>query len=133
VAQARNFLAVAAQEVDRLEIVASQAFCQLTALAGMLARLEKLAGAPQPESGEAAALDVDMVCREAEGLIRYLNSCARQARPSLPMSFSPCGVRMIHVPFVTSTAGRKPKSIARVGPQHRSKLATRSGARMALA
>ena len=74
VAQARNLLAAAAQEVDRLEIVASQAFCQLTALAGVLTRLEKLALSHEPESVEAAALDVAMVCREAEGLIRYLNS-----------------------------------------------------------
>ncbi|HEY7311907.1 MAG TPA: hypothetical protein VH643_21265 [Gemmataceae bacterium] len=74
VAQARNLLAVAAQELDRLEIVASQAFCQLTALAGILTRLEKLGVSPEPESVEAAALDVAMVCREAEGLIRYLTS-----------------------------------------------------------
>lgn len=74
VTQARTLLAAAAQEVDRLELVASQAFCQLTALAGMLTRVEKLAVSPEPESVEAAALDVAMVCREAEGLIRYLNS-----------------------------------------------------------
>ena len=74
VAQARDLLAAAAQEVDRLEMVASQAFSQLTALAGMLTRLEKLAVSPEPEAVEAAALDAAMVCREAEGLIRYLNS-----------------------------------------------------------
>lgn len=74
VAQARNLLAVATQEVERLELVASQAFCQLTALAGMLTWLEKLAVSPEPESVEAAALNVAMVCREAEGLIHYLNS-----------------------------------------------------------
>ena len=56
-AQARNFLAVAAQEVDRLEIVASQAFCRLTALTGMLDRLERMAVSHQPEFVEAAALD----------------------------------------------------------------------------
>jgi hypothetical protein len=73
-AQARNLLATAAQEVDRLEIVASQAFCQLTALTGMLTQLEKLAVSHEPEAVEAAALELAMVCREAEGLIRYLNS-----------------------------------------------------------
>lgn len=72
--QARNLLATAAQEVDRLEMVASQAFCQLTALTGILTQLEKLAVSHEPEAVDAAALELAMVCREAEGLIRYLNS-----------------------------------------------------------
>jgi hypothetical protein len=74
VAQARNLLEGAAQEVDRLEIVASQAFRRLTTLTGMLARLERLAVSRQPEAVESAALDAATVCREAEILLRYLNS-----------------------------------------------------------
>jgi hypothetical protein len=73
VAQARNLLTVAEQEVDRLEIVASQAFCRLTALTGMLARLERLAVSHQPEAVK-ATLDAATVCREAEALLRYINS-----------------------------------------------------------
>jgi hypothetical protein len=74
VAQARNLLAEAAQEVDRLEIVAGQAFRRLTALTGMLARLERLAGSHEPKAVEAAAFDAATVCHEAEVLVRYINS-----------------------------------------------------------
>jgi hypothetical protein len=74
VAQARNLLAEAAQEVDRLEIEASQAFCRLTALTGMLARLERLAVSHQPEIDEVATLYAATICREAEVLRRYINS-----------------------------------------------------------
>jgi hypothetical protein len=74
VTQARNLLAVAAQEVDRLEVVAGKAFCQLTALAGMLAQLEKLALAHESEAIEAAVLDAATLCREGELLLRYINT-----------------------------------------------------------
>jgi hypothetical protein len=74
VEQARNLLAEAAQEVDRLEIEASQAFCQLTALTGMLARLERLAVSHEPEIVEVATLYAATICRQAEVLRRYINS-----------------------------------------------------------
>lgn len=74
VTQARNLLAVAAQEVDRLEIKASEAFCRLTALAQMLARLERLAVSREPESDEAAALYAATICREVESFLRHINS-----------------------------------------------------------
>jgi hypothetical protein len=74
VVQARDLLAVAAQEVDRMEIEASQAFCRLTALTEMLARLERLAVSHEPDVVDAAALYAATICREAEGLLRHLNS-----------------------------------------------------------
>jgi hypothetical protein len=81
VTQARNLLAVAAQEVDRLEIEASQAFCRLTALAGMLARLERLAVSHEPEVDEAVALYAATVCRETEVLLRYIQSTLPNGAP----------------------------------------------------
>jgi hypothetical protein len=80
VTQARNLLAEAAQEVDRLEIEASQTFCQLTALTGMLARLDRLAVSHQPEIVE-VALDAATVCREAEVLLRYIKSTLPNGEP----------------------------------------------------
>jgi hypothetical protein len=74
VAQARALLAAAGEGVRRLEGAAQQAFCRLAALAGMLARLEGLAGSHEPEDAEAAALDAATVCREAEILLRYIRS-----------------------------------------------------------
>jgi hypothetical protein len=74
VAQARALLAAAGEGVRRLEGAAQQAFCRLAALAGMMARLEELAGSHEPEAAEAAALDAATVCREAEILLRYLRS-----------------------------------------------------------
>ena len=73
VAQARNLLAEAAQEVERLENVAGHAFRRLTALAGMLPQLERLMVSHQPEAVK-ATLDAATVCREAEALLRYINS-----------------------------------------------------------
>ena len=81
VTQARNLLAEAAQGVDRLEIEARQAFCRLTALAGMLARLEKLAVSHEPEADEAVALYAATVCREAEVLLRYIQSTLPNGDP----------------------------------------------------
>jgi hypothetical protein len=81
VAQARNLLAVAAQEVDRLEIEASHAFCRLTALAGMLARLERLAVSHEPEADDAVALYAATVCRETEVLLRYIESTLPKGVP----------------------------------------------------
>jgi hypothetical protein len=76
VARARALVAAAAKGVARLESEANQAFCRLTALAGMLRRLEELAGSRVPEAAEAAALDIATVCREAKVLLRYLRSRA---------------------------------------------------------
>jgi len=74
VARARNLMARAAKGVEQLENVASQAFHRLTALAGLLARLEELARSRDPEATEAAVLDAATVCREAEALLRELDS-----------------------------------------------------------
>ena len=73
VAQARNLIARAAKGVDHLENVAGLAFCRLTALGGMLARLEELATSRDPDAGDAAMLYAAAVCREAEVLLRYLD------------------------------------------------------------
>ena len=72
VARARSLIARAAIGVEQLEKVAGQAFCRLTALLGMLARLEALAQSCDPDDVEAALLDAATVCREAEILLRYL-------------------------------------------------------------
>ena len=74
VAQARNLLAEAAQEVERLEKVASQAFRRLTALAEVLARLERLAVSRKPEAVKAVANDAATARREAQILLRYINT-----------------------------------------------------------
>jgi hypothetical protein len=74
VAQARALLAAAGEGVRRLGGAAHQAFCRLAALAGLLTRLEGLAGSHEPEAAEAAALDAATVCREAEILLRYIRS-----------------------------------------------------------
>jgi hypothetical protein len=74
VARARNLIARAAKRVEHLENVSTNAFCRLTALAGMLTRLEKLATSSEPDAIDAALLDAAMVCREAEILLRYIDS-----------------------------------------------------------
>jgi len=74
VARARTLLAAAAIGVERLESAASQAFCRLAALTGVLARLDGLNGSRQPEAVEAAALDAATLCREAAVLLRYIST-----------------------------------------------------------
>jgi hypothetical protein len=74
VARARMLIARASKGVEQLENVASQAFCRLTALAGMLNRLEQLAQSCDPDAADAAQFDAVTVCREAEVLLRYLDS-----------------------------------------------------------
>jgi hypothetical protein len=74
VAQARNLIARAAKGVEKLENASSHAFCRLTALVGILTRLEEFARSSDPEIIDAALLDAATVCREAEVLLRYIDS-----------------------------------------------------------
>ena len=67
-------IARAAEGAEQLENVAGQAFCQLTALAGMLARVQELARSHDPEAVEAAAPDPTAMGRDAETLPRYFDS-----------------------------------------------------------
>ena len=67
-------IARAAEESEQLENVAGQAFCRLTALAGMLARLQELARSRDPEAVKAAVPDALKACRDAEVLLRYFDS-----------------------------------------------------------
>jgi hypothetical protein len=63
-----------AEGSEQLENAAGQAFCRLTALAGMLARLQELARSRDPEAVEAAVPDAMTVCRDAQNLLRYFDS-----------------------------------------------------------
>jgi hypothetical protein len=74
VAQARNLLAEAAQEVERLEKVASQAFGRLTALAGMLPQLERVVGSHKAGAVKPVPIDATTAHREAQILLRYINT-----------------------------------------------------------
>src|SRR5262249_12389968 len=74
VVRARTWIARAAKGVEQLEDVAGQAFCRLTALTGMLARLLELARACEPEAVGCAVLDSATERREAVVLLRYLDS-----------------------------------------------------------
>jgi hypothetical protein len=73
-AKTRNLLAEAAQEVERLEKVAGQAFRPLTALAGMLPQLKRVVVSHQPEAAKAVAIDAATARREAQLLLRYINT-----------------------------------------------------------
>ena len=57
--------------------MSGHAFCRLTALAGILARLEEFARSPDPECIDAALFDAATVCREAEVLLRSIDSCQK--------------------------------------------------------
>jgi hypothetical protein len=74
VAQARSLLAEAAQEVERLEKVASQTFCRLTVFAGILPQLERVVVAHKPEGVKTVTLDTATARREAQLLLRYINN-----------------------------------------------------------
>ncbi len=74
VARARNLITQAAKAVEQLENVSGHAFCRLTALAGILTRLEEFARSSDPECIDAALLDAATVCREAENLLRFIDS-----------------------------------------------------------
>jgi hypothetical protein len=74
VARARNLIARAAKGVEQLENVWGLAFCRLAALKGLLARLEELARSCDPDAIDAALLYAATVCREAEVLLRSLDS-----------------------------------------------------------
>ena len=74
VAQARNLIARAAKGVEKLENASSHAFCRLTALVGILTRLEEFARSSDPELIDAALLDTATVFREAEVLLRNIDS-----------------------------------------------------------
>jgi hypothetical protein len=64
----------AAERAEQLENVAGQAFCRLTALAGMLTRLQELARARDAKAVEAVVPDAKAACRDAEILLRYFDS-----------------------------------------------------------
>ena len=64
----------AAEGAEQLENAAGQAFCRLTALAGMLARLQELVRSRDPEAVDAAAPDPTAMGRDAETLLRYFDS-----------------------------------------------------------
>ena len=74
VTQARNVLAEAAQEVERLERVASQAFGRLTALAGVLPHLGRVAVSHKAGAVQAVPIDAATARRESQILLRYINT-----------------------------------------------------------
>jgi hypothetical protein len=74
VVQARALLAAAKRGVEQLEGAATLALCRLAALQGLQARVERLAGSPEPGEAEAGAMDAATVCREAKALIRSIHA-----------------------------------------------------------
>jgi hypothetical protein len=81
VARARNLIARVARGVEQLEDVASLAYCRLTALGGRMAQIEEQVQSPDPHTVDAGLLSAATVCREAEILLRYLDSI--QSNPVL--------------------------------------------------
>ena len=73
-AKTRNLLAEASEELERLEIEASQAFRRLTALAGILPQLERQMVSRKSETVKPVALDAATARREAQLLLRYINT-----------------------------------------------------------
>jgi hypothetical protein len=70
----RNLLAEAAEELERLEIEASQAFRRLTALAEVLARLERMVVSRKPEAVKAVANDAATARRELQRLLSFVST-----------------------------------------------------------
>ncbi len=73
-ARARNLIARVARGVEQLEDVTGLAFCRLTALGGRMAQIEEQVRSPDPDAVDAGLLSAATVCREAEILLRYLDS-----------------------------------------------------------
>ena len=73
-AKTRNLLAEASDELERLEIEASQAFRRLTALAETLARLERMVVSRKPEAVKAVANDAATARRESQLLLNYVTT-----------------------------------------------------------
>jgi hypothetical protein len=74
VARARNLIARAARGFEQLEDVASLAVGRLTALAGRMTQIEEQVQSPDPDAVVAGLLSAARVCREAEILLRRLDS-----------------------------------------------------------
>lgn len=70
----RNLLAEAAEELERLEIEASQAFRRLTALAEVLARLQRMVVSRKPEVVKAVANDAATARRELQRLLSFVST-----------------------------------------------------------
>lgn len=74
VTRARNLMARVARGVEQLEDVTGLALRRLIALGGMMAQIEEQVGSPYPDAVDAGLLNAATVCREAEILLRYLDS-----------------------------------------------------------
>ncbi|HEY7159498.1 MAG TPA: hypothetical protein VH575_36465 [Gemmataceae bacterium] len=74
VARARNLIARAARGIEQLEDVAGLTFCRLTALRGRMTQIEEQVLSPDADDVDAGLLSAATVSREAEILLRYLDS-----------------------------------------------------------
>jgi hypothetical protein len=67
-------IAGSTEGAEQQERVAGQAFCRLTALTGMLARLKELARSRDPEAVEALPPDAGSASCDDDTLFRYFDS-----------------------------------------------------------
>jgi hypothetical protein len=74
VARARSLIARVVRGVEQLEDVASLALRRQIALGGMMGQIEEQLRSPDPDAVDAGLLSAARVCREAEILLRYLDS-----------------------------------------------------------
>jgi hypothetical protein len=74
VARARNLIARVARGVEQLQDVAGLAFCRLTSLGGRMAQIEEQIQSPDPATVDVGLLSAATLSREAEILLRYLDS-----------------------------------------------------------
>jgi hypothetical protein len=109
VARARILLDKAAKIVEELEDEASLAYCRLTALVRLLARLEELARSSDPEAVDAALIGAAAVCREAETLLHHVDSRKVGSRR--------VAARGRHTGAVASPVRRRPVIEAFCGPR----------------